>query len=313
LVLDRASAQRLLAPWPEVDEQVQGTLEARLHGSIGRTISGAGTVALSQGSIAGVDVSGIRLPLQFSYATSSGRGEVHVRESTIQVARGRITGALQASFGRETSLESNWRLVGLELRNLAGSTSRLGQIGGGRISGRASLSARNLQSANDLTGTFNLTLAQAQALQFPVLRTLAQYITPAAPQSTTFQQGELRGRLSRGVINIERFALVGPSTRLLAEGSVGLQGRLALDVVAQRGSQQPLAGALLRRIALPIIQVQTVPFALLTQANDLLADRVIYLRVTGTMRSPSIQLRPAAQLGQEAVRFFLNGLVGGTP
>ena len=49
-----------------------------------------------------------------------------------------------------------------------------------------------------------------------------------------------------------------------------------------------------------------MPINLLAQASTFLANRLIHLRVTGTVRSPTIQVEPIALLAEEAVRFFLN-------
>ena len=44
---------------------------------------------------------------------------------------------------------------------------------------------------------------------------------------------------------------------------------------------------------------------ILQEATNLLAGRIIYLQVTGAVRSPVIRLRPLPILTQEAARFFL--------
>ena len=46
--------------------------------------------------------------------------------------------------------------------------------------------------------------------------------------------------------------------------------------------------------------------ALLQETSNLLANRVIYLEVTGTVRNPVIRVRVLPLLSEEAVRFFLN-------
>jgi hypothetical protein len=48
-----------------------------------------------------------------------------------------------------------------------------------------------------------------------------------------------------------------------------------------------------------------VPVSLLLQASDYLSNRLIRLRVTGTVRSPVVTVEPITLLTEEAVRFFL--------
>ncbi|HEX6984268.1 MAG TPA: hypothetical protein VF170_02775, partial [Planctomycetaceae bacterium] len=117
----------------------------------------------------------------------------------------------------------------------------------------------------------------------------------------------------RGVARVDELTLAGPAFRIFAEGAVALaSGRLALDVVADTSparADRLLAGFLLRQF----VDYGT-PIGWIERANRLIAERAIYLRVTGTIRRPVIRVRPVEQLGQEAVRFFLNELaapVGG--
>jgi hypothetical protein len=49
----------------------------------------------------------------------------------------------------------------------------------------------------------------------------------------------------------------------------------------------------------------SLPLSLLTEASVLLANRVVRLRVVGTVHSPVIQVEPGGLLTEEAVRFFL--------
>jgi hypothetical protein len=56
-----------------------------------------------------------------------------------------------------------------------------------------------------------------------------------------------------------------------------------------------------------------VPVALIAQVSALLADRVVHLRVTGTVRSPTVRLDPVRLLTDEAVRFFLYNVVFPVP
>jgi hypothetical protein len=43
----------------------------------------------------------------------------------------------------------------------------------------------------------------------------------------------------------------------------------------------------------------------------MLADQLVYLRVGGTLHSPTVQVRAVPQLEYEAVRFFMVGAAGG--
>jgi translocation and assembly module TamB len=90
-----------------------------------------------------------------------------------------------------------------------------------------------------------------------------------------------------------------------ADGTATLEGRLNLNVVAKNGDVG-LPTLRLGVIALRVPIAGPVPLVLLQEASNLLANRAIYLEVTGTARKPVVRVRPLALLSEEAVRFFLN-------
>src|SRR5205085_4927940 len=95
-------------------------------------------------------------------------------------------------------------------------------------------SGNEMRSLNDLTGTLQAKLTQSQAFQAPVLYQVAPYL--GIQTSSSFDQGELRARLSRGAFRIQNLTLLGQSLRVLVIGTVTLTGRLDLDVTARTGS-----------------------------------------------------------------------------
>ena len=189
---------------------------------------------------------------------------------------------------------------------------RGGELGSylvGRVTGRVDFGADSLRSLDDLTMTVDATLADSQALQIPVLSVLAPYLAPGQ-SATTFQQGEVRGRLSRGVFRIQRLNLSSAILQMVVVGTITTQGRLDLDVTGNTGTLG-VNPAFLRALGLRIPVVGPIPVSVLLEASALLSVRVIHLRVTGTVRSPNVQLSPVQVLAEEAVRFFV--LQSGAP
>jgi translocation and assembly module TamB len=305
------SAAELLAPWPDLARETQASLHGYLRGTIGRQIAGGGSIGSSRARIAGLEINAMRVPVQFVFSTASQRGELRVHESSAGVAHGRITGSATFVQDQVLSFNAKTRLTNLELGALTASAGNLG-LSTGRISGRADFSANNLRSLNDIDGSYDLSLADAQARQMPVLSNLSQYVLPLNASTGNFNQGELRGTLVGGVARIRRFTLTGNDTRLMADGAVAASGRIDLNLVAQTGGQ-PLSRGLVRRVVLPIVEAEVVPYALLTRANQVLADQVVYLRIGGTIRSPSVQVQPGPQLSYEAIRFFAVGTLSPLP
>src|SRR5262249_41750688 len=126
-----------------------------------------------------------------------------------------------------------------------------------------------------------------------------------------FQAGELKGRLAGGVFRISELTLDSSLLLLLLQGSVTLQGRLDLDVTAQTTS--PSVNPLLMKLVLQRLPpVGPVPVGLIFRATELLADRVVHLRITGTFKAPRAQVEPLRLLSEQAVRYFLTRAVQAT-
>jgi len=92
--------------------------------------------------------------------------------------------------------------------------------------------------------------------------------------------------------------------QIFLDGTVTLQGRLGLNVTAYTGQRGPNPQAL-RLLGLQLPVRGPIPVELLLRANNYLSNRVIHLRVNGTIRNPSVSIEPLPLLAEEATRFFL--------
>ena len=99
--------------------------------------------------------------------------------------------------------------------------------------------------------------------------------------------------------------LAAANAQILAEGTATLQGRLNLQVMAKTDETGP-ADQLLKLANSPLLAAAPTPILIVAKANDALKDRVVHLRVGGTAARPMIRLEPGRQLGQEAIKFFMN-------
>jgi hypothetical protein len=305
LSLNGAEAAQLLAPWPSFGSAVQGPLDLRVRGRLGQEWTGAGEVSLVRGKVLGLEVASLRLPLDFAVVPSRGYGQVEVRDTSAQLALGRVTFRGSLSLGPSTHLEGHARFLNVDLRGLLRQAGDLGQMGAGQLSGRLDFSGSDVRSLNDVTATLNATLAQTQALQFPVLGQLVPYIAPGQSTTATFQRGDVRARLAGGIIRIERLTLSGTTLRLIIEGTMTLEGRLGLEVTAATGVIG-IDPNTIRLLGLRLPAVGPIPVTLILRTSSYLSNRVVHLRVSGTVRSPSVQVEPVSLLTQEAVRFFLS-------
>jgi hypothetical protein len=303
LTLDRVEAARLLAPLPDVAAQVQGPMELHLRGNLGREWRGGGTLVLARGKVLGLEVAEWRLPLDFVLTLAQGTGRLDVHESHAQVGQGRAVGQAHLRWGDAPRLNGSLRFFNADLRTLLRSYNEVNSYAAGRVTGRLDFAASNLRSVEDLTATLDATLSEAQALQLPVLLQLVPFVAPGRA-TTTFQSGDLHARLSNGVVRVQRLSLTSPLLQLLVVGTITTQGRLDLDATGRTGTLG-VSPAALRVLGLRIPAAGPIPLAVIAQATSYLSNRLVHVRVTGTVRNPSVRVEPLVLLTEEAVRFFL--------
>ena len=304
--LDRVEAARLLVVFPGVGNAVQGPLDVSIRGHLGQRWQGHGEAVLARGKVGGVDVDEWRVPFRFEFGPGDSGGRLDVQDSTAQVGLGRATAQLHAGFGAASRVTGSVRFAQVDLRNVLRSSESSLSVAG-RVSGRFDFGGQDVRSLNDLTGQLSATLRQSQALQLPGLRQIAPYlrITP----TTRIDRGDLQATLTRGAFRVRRLSLSGDYLRLFARGTVTLQGRLSLSVIARTGIVA-VGSPVLR--ALGIAAVGPTPAALLVRAAAWLSSVSIRLRVTGTLQSPSVQFESLPQfVSEEVLRFFLFNSAGG--
>jgi hypothetical protein len=305
VALDNVEAARLVAPWPTLAGCVEGPLDIALRGSLDHEWAGSGQVTLLRGRVLGVEVVDARLPVDFVVAPARSAGQLEFRDVSAQVALGRATGRASLSFDSVNRLEGGIRFSGVDLPTLLRGSTEQSQVGPGKVSGRIDFAANDLRSVNDVSATIEASLQQTQSLNYPVLQQIAPFLGSGRSSSSSFRNGDLRARLDRGVVRIQRLTLLGPNLQLFVEGNVTLEGRLGLEVTANTG-QVGVNPQFLRFLGLRLPTVGPVPVSLILEASTYLSNRTIHLRVTGTIRSPSVQVEPVSLLSEEAVRFFIN-------
>lgn len=289
------------------DQVVQGLTDLTLRGTIGSEWRMSGAVSMGRGKVHGIEISDLHLPVEGSWIPATSHLELSVREATAQVGPGR------ARFRGTLRRTTDWRAEGqlhfidASLRSLADVLGDVTSIARGRVTGKIDFSGAEMRSWSDLNANIHATLNDAQALQLPILRHLLPHVLPGNG-GVEFQAGEMRGRLAGGVLRISELTLDSPLVLLVLQGSITLQGRLDLQVTAQT-STLGLNPLLLRLMLQPLPPIGPVPIGLIIRTTEALSDRVIGLRVSGTVRAPRVQVEPIRLLSEQAVRFFLTKAV----
>lgn len=285
------------------DAALAGPVDLQLQVRPGASWRLAGVVATARAESGDVALRNVRVPIDAVWHPTSGRLEARLSGVYLSLAGGRVTGRLTASRSIGWSLDGNFRFYRVDVAALTGSS-----YGRGRLTGTLDLAGRRVRSVNDLRGTLVATLEDTQARNVPVLTQVIGVVPGISSSATTFSDGRLEARLSRGVVRVEELSLASPQVQLFVTGRATLAGRLDLDAVV---STRDRIDSLLARNLLARLAVNAVaPVALLVQANEFLANRVIHLAIGGTLSRPTVRVLPFQTLREEAVRFFLRRATG---
>ena len=300
LALDNVETSKLLGPW--LEDRIEGPMQGRIRGNLADAWRGTAEFELTRGKLFGFDINQWRLPATWSYSPIQNRGQLDIHETSAQIARGKATGKMNLAWDRTARIEGNLRFANIDMPDFLRQTIGPSELGGGKMTGKVDFSGNEVRSLDDVKATINASFSQAQALQLPVLKQIAPFLGIGA--TTTFQKGDMLARLERGVLRIQQLTLQGTNAQVYMDGTVSLEGRLNLDVVAKTG-ELGVPNERLRLLGLRVPVAGPVPLVVIQEASTLLSNRVLYLQVTGTARSPVIRPRTGAILAEAAVRLFL--------
>lgn len=300
VTLENVEASQALGPW--LGETVEGPMRLWVRGRLGREWSGSGELTMDRGKVYNVEVTQARVPFTWRYAPATGVAQLESPEFGAHVARGRATGRLSLRHDYSLGLDGQLRWTGVDVQAFLRQAFGVNQVGSGQMAGRFDFAGRDVRSIDDLTGTLDASFGQTQAFRLPVFQQITPFLRLGP--STTFEKGNLKARLDRGLLRVQRLGLESSNLFVFAEGTVTTSGRLDLNVVANTGPLG-LDLARLRLLGGGRVTSAPLPLVLLRRANEFLVNRVVYLTVTGTVRSPVIRVRPFATLTQEAARFLL--------
>ena len=284
-----------------------GLVNARISGRAGRTITGSGTLGVSQAGLFGVANQSMKVPVRFRIETAQRKARIEMPNTRFRAFRGTVDGRASLDIGTRLRLDSDLELSNIDSQLLVRSLSGFKNTGNGKLSGKLKIKGRNIRTQNDLAGSFRGTLKQSDALSLPLLDQVSRFLGSGRTlRNDQFDSETIELALSKGRIDVKQFRLQNSLTSIFISGDAWLSGKLDLEIAARvEQLNQPtlidqLAGSPIARIVGP----EAVFFA---QAADFLSERIVFLDVTGTATRPQLRLNPGKQLREEAIRYFLRG------
>ena len=307
LAVRNFSLPRLLHVLIDDPVEASGLVNARIAGRVGRTITGSGTLGVSQAGLFGVASESLKIPIRFRVEPFRARARIEMPKTRVKAFRGTIDGSAKLEIGNRLQFETKLDLGNLDSQTFIRSLTGYRKSGNGKLGGSLELSARNFRSEKDLTGSFRGELKQSSALSLPLLDQLSRFLGNAGTlRNESFESDAIDLTMSKGRIDIRQFRLQNALTSILITGSAWLNGKLDLEVAArvERINQPTLIDQL---AGSPIARAVGPQAAFFAQAADFLSERIVFLDVTGTASRPQFRLNPGKQLREEAIRYFLRG------
>ncbi len=119
-----------------------------------------------------------------------------------------------------------------------------------------------------------------------------------------FEDGDLAGSIAHRQLNIDLFTLQGRLAQLHITGTVGFDGQLNLEVLINTNQIIPQTGQALISLIPGLREVLGRSQEAVLRVANFLSNRLLKLRVTGTLKSPSVALDPSIAVADTAVGFF---------
>jgi hypothetical protein len=287
--------------------QVDGQLDTRLSGRIGKTITGSGTMSLRRAGLFGVRDQSMKLPVRFDIEPHRQRASIEIPRNRFKLFRGNVNGYAKLEIGSRLRLDSKFDLANIDAYSMIHSLTGFTGTGNGKLSGHLEISGKSIRTENDLVGLFQGKLQQSNAFSFPLLDQIGRLIGSASTwRNKRFESENIDLALNKGRVEVREFRLQNSLASIAVEGNAWLNGQLDMEVAARIESlDQP---SLVQQIAgSPLAKLTGSQAAFFAQASEFLSERIVFVDVGGTVKRPQMRLNPGKQLKEEAIRYFLRG------
>lgn len=300
--LTKAEMAKLFAPWLAFMKPA-GKIDIRAQGKIGREITSTGEGVSGSARVFGMEVGDWRIPFDMVFAPARGAGSLVLRDVSGSVAQGKISGSTEYRWGVGSSLQGNYRFQSLDFRTVQAQLGDSPSQAAGTIQGKLQFSGRDVKSLDQLSASLDGTLVHSRAQGIPIVRDLVPFL-PVAATGAFFDRGELKARMDRGVIRVNRLSMSNALMMVLIEGTISLQGKLDMEATARTGNLSVLPESM-RNMGLRMPAIGAVPLEMISQVTNTLAAGILHFKIQGTYKDPIVRSVPLTLLTEEALRFFL--------
>lgn len=302
LRIERAALRRLLSFVPVLGRSVEGFGTLLLTGTIDDSLRADVQFLVGQARVAGVPLNSLRVPAELVVSPATGSGTLNVRRWSARLAGGTVRGDAAFRLGADRSFQAQLQVAGLDLLTLSRLDPESSRPSSGRISGRINLSGPNPALPQRYRGRVTLELDDASLFSVPVFREIDKFL--GAARGGLFEDGDLVGTIANRQLNVEMLTLEGRLVQLHATGTVGFDRQVNLEVLVNTNQIIPETGQALVGLIPGLREVIGRSDQAISRVGTYLSNRLLKLRVTGTLQNPTVAIDSSIPVAETAVSFF---------
>jgi translocation and assembly module TamB len=306
LKLDRAMLREVARLAALNDLAVEGAATIRLAGTFGDALRASVELTVPDARVVGLPVTELRIPAELSSIDDRGNGVLRVRRGSARVAGGQARADASFRVGDDRSFQVDVSVAGVDLETIARLGSDARRPASGKISGRVTVEGTDPAIPRCYRGKLRLDLNDASLVALPVFRELDRFLGSA--RGGLFEDGDLTGTIANRQLVLDTFTLEGRLAQLHVTGTVGFDGQLNLEVLVNTNQIIPQTGQALVALIPGLSGVRNRNREATLQVANFLSNRLLKLRVTGTLRNPSVASDPGIGVADTAVNFFADVL-----
>lgn len=254
------------------------------------------------------DATAYGLPIQdlntrLSVRASSDKGFESASGTDVhgKVLGGQASGGFEVRGGPRWQMDSALKISNGRIDQLSKALGFAHVVGTGRFDASAKIRSRDITQLTSLAGPLSFKFDSGDARSVPVLSDLGKLVPLAQIASSDIKNGFLTAQLGQGIVRISTVFVESDAFWLTGSGDASLASqRLDMDAMLQTGGgfDKQLAQIVVEKL----LKLSVPPLAAVTEINELLRNRTIFLRVGGTSKHPSIQLKAGQTLGRAVLQ-----------
>ncbi len=313
LAARQLNAHRIVkAITPQYAGYYAGEVSYRGSAHYRRGIELSGSAKVKDGSLFGLPIQLGRGNVRASFSADGAFKRIVSNDLHGTALGGHFEAGLKITGGSNFTLATNGRIVRGHMEQLSRGLGFEQIAGAGQFDGRFDIESSRIESIDALLGSLEMQFNNGDVKSIPLLSSLNRFVPLTQFASTDIESGSLHAQLGQGQLRISDAMLNSKAFVIAANGTASLDGfGLDLNAVMQTGGgvEQRITQNVLNRLILGSIP----QVALISQVNELVRNRTIFVHIGGSPGRPVIQAKPGKILLRAFLQNFSRGVTGDIP